>query len=87
MRTRANHGRALIALTQTLPGQRVRVADVDAGKDLRARLCALGLTQGMSAEVLSVGAGPVILSVMGSRLILGHGMADKVLVTKLADAS
>jgi Fe2+ transport system protein FeoA len=70
----------LVALTQVHAGDRIRVAAVDAGRGVRARLCAMGLTQGMAADVISVGAGPVILSVMGTRLVLGHGMASKVLV-------
>jgi len=71
-------------LTAARAGQRVRISAIAAGHGLRARLCALGLTPGLSAEVVSVGAGPVILSVMGSRLMLGHGMAVRVLVRPLA---
>lgn len=77
---------ALVPLTQAKPGQRVRVQALDGGQALRARLCALGLTPGMSAQVVTMSAGPVILSVMGSRLVLGHGMAAKVMV-RVARAS
>ena len=69
-----------VPLTDTRPGQRVRVIAVDAGQALVARLCALGLTPGITAEVVAAGAGPVVLSVMGSRIVLGHGMADQVRV-------
>jgi Fe2+ transport system protein FeoA len=30
--------------------------------------------------VVAVGAGPVVLNVMGSRIVLGHGMANQVRV-------
>ncbi|MEI8353813.1 MAG: FeoA family protein [Lentisphaerota bacterium] len=69
-----------VTLTDTRPGQRIRVIAVDAGQALVARLCALGLTPGITAEVVAVGAGPVVLNVMGSRIVLGHGMADQVRV-------
>jgi Fe2+ transport system protein FeoA len=69
-----------VTLTDTRPGQRIRVIAVDAGHALVARLCALGLTPGITAEVVAAGAGPVVLNVMGSRIVLGHGMADQVRV-------
>jgi Fe2+ transport system protein FeoA len=69
-----------VPLTDTRPGQRIRVIAVDAGHAIVARLCALGLTPGITAEVVAVGAGPVVLNVMGSRIVLGHGMADQVRV-------
>lgn len=74
---------AQIPLTTTHPGQRIRISAIEAGHGLRTRLCAMGLTPGLPAEVVAVGAGPVILSIMGSRLVLGHGMAAKVLVKPL----
>ncbi|RPI61040.1 MAG: ferrous iron transport protein A [Planctomycetaceae bacterium] len=70
----------LFPLTRARSGQRVRVSAIDGGRAMCARLCALGLTAGMAVEIVTVGAGPVILSVMGSRLVLGHCMAAKVLV-------
>jgi ferrous iron transport protein A len=77
----------LIPLTHTRPGQRIRVSAVDAGQGLRSRLCAMGLTPGMSAHVIAIGSGPVILDVLGTRLVLGQGMAAKVLVRAVAVAS
>ena len=70
-------------LTAVQAGQQVRVRLVDAGNSLKARLSAMGLTQGMTAEVLSSNGGPIILSVMGSRLVLGRGMAAHILVKPL----
>lgn len=79
--------KTLISLTQARPGQRVRVCAIAAGQELRARLCAMGLMQGMTTEVIAVSNGPVILDVMGSRLVLGHGMASKVQVKPLTALS
>jgi Fe2+ transport system protein FeoA len=78
--TPAANGNNVVSLTQTLPGQRVRVSGINAGQELRAHLCAMGLTQGITVEVVAVGNGPVVLSVMGSKLVLGHGMASKIQV-------
>jgi len=72
-----------IPLDATRPGQRVRVADITGGQDMRARLCAMGLTPGMSAEVVSTAGGPIVLKVLGSRLMIGHGMAAKIMVRTL----
>ena len=65
-------------LNETLAGQRVRITGIDAGQKLTARLCAMGLTPGTPVDVVSVGGGPMILQVLGSRLVLGRGMAKKV---------
>ncbi len=70
----------LIRLTEARPGQQVRISKVDCGHALRAQLCAMGLRPGARVEVVSVNDGPVILSIMGGRLMLGRGMANKVLV-------
>jgi ferrous iron transport protein A len=78
--TERNPRAALIPLTEARPGQRVRVSKVDCGRSLRTQLFAMGLTPGARVEVLSVNDGPVILSVMGGRLMLGRAMADKVLI-------
>ena len=70
----------LTPLTDVQPGTYVRVSEIDGGQELRARLCALGLTPGTPVEVVCVGSGPVIVKVMDSRLMIGRGMAEKVLV-------
>lgn len=67
-------------LTTIRQGSRVRIASVNAGRGLQSRLCAMGLTPGTPVEVISMTGGPVILEVMGSRLMLGRGMASKVFV-------
>jgi len=53
---------------------------IEAGRGLVGRLTALGLVPGTPVEVVSANGGPLLLSVLGSRLILGRGMAAKVLV-------
>jgi ferrous iron transport protein A len=67
-------------LSKTHPGDRVCIMAVEGGKAFRARLCAMGLTPGKSAEVTRVTRGPVVLTVLGSKIVIGRGMAKHVLV-------
>lgn len=67
-------------------GQRVRISQIHGGRDLTARLYAMGLTPGASVDVIATGGGPMILDVLGSRLMLGRGMAAKVLVRVVGKA-
>jgi Fe2+ transport system protein FeoA len=62
-------------------GRRVHIVGLDAGEGLRGRLAAMGLVPGVQVEVIMNSAGgPFIVSVKGSRIILGHGMAQKIMV-------
>jgi ferrous iron transport protein A len=70
----------LVPLTSVGVGRRVRVSRVDGGHGLRGRLCAMGLTPGTPVEVVADGGGPVVLSVLGSRVMIGRGMAAKIMV-------
>ena len=75
-----------IPLNEVDAGQRVRISQIQAGRDLTARLCAMGLTPGTPVDVVATGGGPMILDVLGSRLMLGRGMAAKVLVRVVGQA-
>ncbi len=70
----------VVPLSVLKPGLSARVARIDAGCGLVGRLTALGLVPGTPVEVVSANGGPLLLSVLGSRLMLGCGMAAKVLV-------
>ena len=64
------------------PGKKVRLVSITGGTFLQSRLMSMGLLQGTPVEVVkNRGDGPVIVSVKGSRLVLGRGMAQKILVT------
>ncbi len=67
-------------LSKMHPGDRVCIMAVEGGQAFRARLCAMGLTPGKSAEVTRVTRGPVVLTVLGSKIVIGRGMARHVLV-------
>jgi len=54
---------------------------MDAGDGLTARLAAMGLLPGAEIEVLSnSNRGPFIVAVKGTRVVLGRGVAQKILV-------
>ena len=63
------------------PGKNVRLVSITGGRFLQSRMMSMGLMQGTLIEVVkNRGDGPVIVSVKGSRLVLGRGRAQKILV-------
>jgi len=68
-------------LTMVAMGNRVRLVSINGGRRLRARLAELGLVSGVEIDVISNSLhGPFILGVKGSRVVLGRGMAFKIMV-------
>lgn len=62
-------------------GRTVRFVSVDAGQELQCRLAAMGLVPGVEIEVLSNSMrGPFLVSVKGSRVVLGRGMVQRIRV-------
>jgi ferrous iron transport protein A len=67
-------------------GERVRVVAVHGGRDTGRKLSDLGLTTGCEVTVTSRGAaGSMVVARGDMRLALGHGMAHRVLVTRVED--
>jgi len=70
-------------LPMASPGEVVRVVDIRAGRGLARRLADMGLLLGVNIRVISSQMpGPVVVEVKGTRLALGYGMAQKILVMK-----
>jgi Fe2+ transport system protein FeoA len=60
---------------------KVQMVDIEAGKGLKGRLAAMGLVPG--AEIMTVNnghQGAFVISVKGSKIMLGKGMAHKIMV-------
>ncbi len=70
-------------LPMVAPGEKVRVSLFNGGEQIRKRLADMGIFIGQEVEVLNKG-GPIIVSVKGSRVALGHGLAQKVMVTPIS---
>ena len=64
-------------------GQRGRIAEIRAGRKLTRRLLSLGLRVGMELHVLQRRGRGVVVGSSGSRVALGAGVAEKLLVIPL----
>jgi Fe2+ transport system protein FeoA len=81
MRKRAAEDRERMSLVTVSRGQSVTIVDVVGGHGIRRRLAAMGLVRGQQIEVIhNHRGGPIVISVMGSRLMIGRGMAGKIIV-------
>jgi len=70
-----------IPLAMVSPGEVVTMVSCGAGWGLTRRLADMGLIPGTKLRVINNQmAGPIIIDLRGSRLVLGHGMAQKILV-------
>ena len=71
-------GRPLAAVPR---GGTVRLLGVGAGRGLQAHLAAMGLVPGVEMTVLTNHhRGPFVVSVKGCRIMLGRGMAQRIVV-------
>ncbi len=69
-------------LTNIKEGVKAKLQAINGGRQLRTRLAALGLLPGTEIEVIqNSGKGPFVVSVRGSRIVIGRGMASQVEVT------
>ena len=69
-------------LSATKAGTKTRLVAVYGGRGLKSRLAAMGLVPNVEITVISNGhPGPFVISVKNSRIMLGRGMADKIMVS------
>jgi len=62
-------------------GEDVTLIDIVGGRGIRSKLYSMGLVPGVSLRILSRnGSGPVMIAVKDSRLAIGRGMAEKIIV-------
>jgi Fe2+ transport system protein FeoA len=63
-------------------GQTVKMVRAEAGRGLNNRLASMGLVPNTEITVVSSGRpGAYVISVKGSRMMLGRGMANKIIVS------
>lgn len=71
----------MVPLSLIDSGRKARLHAICAGRGLTARLASMGLVPGVEVEVISRSTrGPFVVSVKGTRLILGRGMVSRILV-------
>ena len=69
------------SLSTVRSGEKVKLAGIDAGRDLHSRLIAMGLAPNVEITVMSNNhPGPFVIMVKNSRMVLGRGMAHKIMV-------
>jgi len=69
-------------LSKIRSGEKARLVSIEAGRDLSNRLASMGLVSGVEIKVVSNGhPGPFVINVKGSKVMLGRGMANKIMVS------
>ena len=70
-----------ILLKDIISGSNVKLLKIEAGQALKARLAAMGLLPGVQFKIINNGhPGPLVIDLKGSRIVLGRGMAGKIVV-------
>jgi len=70
-----------LPLSMVKTGEKVRLVYINAGQNLNNRLTAMGLLPNVEITVVSnTHPGPFVISVKDSKMILGRGMAHKIIV-------
>jgi len=70
-----------MVLSRIDPGREVTLMEIEGGRGVRSKLYSMGLVPGVNLRVLNRnGPGPVMVAVKDSRLAIGRGMAEKILV-------
>jgi ferrous iron transport protein A len=72
----------MMRLSEAPDDRPVRVVEIRGGQHARSRLAALGLTVGSEVRCLiKHDKGPVLVQVRQTRLALGRGIADRIMVS------
>ncbi|MHC4457314.1 MAG: FeoA family protein [Planctomycetota bacterium] len=68
-------------LSTVKAGETVKLVDINAGQGLKTRLTVMGLIPNVEIKVVSPGRpGPCVVDVKGAKMVLGRGMAHKIVV-------
>ena len=69
-------------LSEVAEGQTVNIIRIDGGRGLRVRLTTMGLLPNTQVTVIHNGrSGPFVISVKNSKMALGSGIVDKIIVS------
>ena len=69
------------SLSEIRAGETVTLAGIEAGRGLHSRLASMGLVTNVEITVVSNNEpGPFVISVKNSKMMLGRGMAHKIMV-------
>ena len=69
-------------LSKIPTGKKARLIGIEAGRGLCNRLASMGLVSNVEIIVVSNShPGPFVINVKGSKVMLGRGMANKIMVS------
>ncbi len=69
-------------LAMAYPGTKTRIVSLAVGRGLQEHLVNMGLGVGSEIEVIKLGGpGPFIIAVKETRLAIGYGIAQKIMVS------
>lgn len=68
-------------------GKNAIIIDIDGGYKLRSRLMEMGFNKGTVVKVIRNDQGPLIVGLGESRMVVGCGMAQKILVEEMTSVS
>ncbi len=84
----ADSGEAAIPLSSLAAGQCGRLHCINSGQGLRGRLTSMGLAPGSVIEVVRrQGGRTMVVQALRTRLALGHGISEKIMVLPLSSNS
>ena len=78
-----NHQNKRDNLAEVSAGAIVKVASLEGGKGFVAHLNDMGIRNGVTMQVVSNSAGPVLVKIGESRFAIGHEMARKIWIEKI----
>ncbi len=68
-------------LSKVQAGETVKLVGIEAGRSLNSRLASMGLVPNVKITVVNNNQpGPFVISVKNSKMMLGRGMAHKIMV-------
>ena len=68
-------------LSKVRAGETVKLVGIEAGRGLNSRLASMGLVPNVKITVVNNSQpGPFVISVKNSKMMLGRGMAHKIMV-------
>lgn len=73
-----------IQLLKLRHDDKARISSINGGQALTSRLRAMGIYPGaVVKKMLSPSRGPVVIEVLNSKVAIGRGMAEKIMVKKI----
>jgi ferrous iron transport protein A len=73
--------KSIQSLSEIRSGRKVKLVSVEAGRGLINRLVSMGLLPNVEITVINNShPGPFVINVKGSKIMLGRGMAHKIMV-------